>query len=350
MLVKKADIINPEKSDYDFRWNVRFLDRQLKFNGFDYSINSGNSPNPLLPDLIDLGECVIAGVGAGGGACLHALASLPSLKGILHLVDPDEVKPSNLNRYVYAVRVDADKKRPKVTVAKQLFRSSQVKVHKYHEAYSQFSKSLNGKSVELIVSTVDTSGTRVDIQWDLPKIILDAAVAGTQFYIKKVELGRTPCLGCTHSPQDSSGSIESKLSIVIGLPATMITELRKDNRAIEEEHIQLMKPFSKKYGFELPQPGEHFQDWYLYHCGQIPLGQGEIQIPVPFATIMPGILLAGEIIKKNHFGDHLVRDYFAYDIFGAPMDIAEIINRRQDCPICADLATIARYKKKHMLI
>jgi hypothetical protein len=45
---------------------------------------------------------------------------------------------------------------------------------------------------------------------------------------------------------------------------------------------------------------------------------------------MPGILLAGEVIKQRHFCDYRVRDYLLYNIFGEPLDIVETLNRRKD--------------------
>lgn len=348
VFVKKADLIIPERSDYDFRWNISLLDKELKFNTFDYSVDSRNGPNPALPKAVDVGELMVAGVGAGGGSCLYTLASLPELEGTFHLIDPDEVKPSNLNRYIYAIHEDAEKERPKVNVIERLLSSSRTRIHTYHMPYTKFAELLNGKPIGLMVSTVDTSQTRIDIQWDLPRVLFDAAVAGTWFYLKRVELVGTACLGCMHYGKESSESVENLLSAVIGLPADVLTKLRNNNMPIEESHIELMRPFSEKHGFGLPKLGEHFQDWYLYHCGQIPLdGRKEIQIPVPFATVMPGILLAGEVIKQRHFCYYPVRDYFSYNIFGKPLDMVETLSKREGCPICSDGKILNRYREKH---
>lgn len=349
VFVKKADLIIPEKSNYDFRWNTKHLQKELTFNTFDYSIDKKNINNPTLPKVINVRELVTVGIGAGGGACLYTLASLPLLDGIFHLIDPDEVKGSNLNRYIYATHLDADDNKPKVDVMKEIIsRNSQCTIEPQHIPYTKFSEQLNGKPVDLLISTVDTRQTRVDIQWDLPKIILDAAVAGTWFYINRIEFGENACLGCRFYQNGSSESIETRLSKVIGLQADVIASLRANNSPIEPDHIEVMKPFSEKHNFSLPNVGERFQDWYVYHCSQIPIdGQINIQIPVPFATVIPGILLAGEVIKQRHFKDYTSRDYFSYDVFAMSMDSLETIKKRKDCPICSNQITLERYKRKN---
>lgn len=350
VFVKKADSIIPELGEYDFRHNLRFLDKALKFNSFDYGINNRNGFNPAIPDAVRIGELVVAGVGAGGGSCLYTLASIPQLHGIFHLIDPQVVTLSNLNRYIYAVHCDAEKNRPKVDVMERLLKTPKIIVKTHNLPFGKFSRELNGSPVAMVISTVDTSQTRIEIQWDLPRVLLDAAVVGTEFYVKRVDLESTACLGCMHHGKESSESIENLLSPIIGLSAEIIANLKNNSVPIDESHIEMMRPFSEKYAFELPKAGEHFQDWHLYHCGEIPLdGQKEIQIPVPFATVMPGILLAGEVIKQRHFSDYAVRDYFSYNIFGEPRDIVETLNKRQNCPICSNAMTLERYREKHNL-
>ena len=349
VFVKKADLINPEKSEYDFRWNTKQLQRELVFNTFDYSIDKRNSYNPTIPEIINVEELVTVGIGAGGGACIYTLASFSEIQGKLQLIDSDEVKVSNLNRYIYATRLDADINKPKVDVMKEILSiHRKCIVDPKHIPYKKFSEKLQSKPVELIISTVDNRDTRIDIQWDLPRIILDAAAAGTLFHINRIEFGNNACLGCRFYQDSSSDSIETKLSKVIGLSREVISKLRANNSPIENSHINSMKPFSEKYNFPLPNAGEHFQDWFLYHCGKINVnGKVDVQIPVPFATVMPGILLAGEVVKYRHFKDYDVRDFFSYDVFSIKADPLKTIKKRIDCPICSNQGTIDRYKEKY---
>ncbi|MFY9301600.1 MAG: ThiF family adenylyltransferase [Candidatus Nitrosotenuis sp.] len=352
IFVKKADLIIPQKSDYDFRWRTKFLQNELIVNTFDYSLNKTDSANPHLPKIVDVGELLVAGVGAGGGASLYTLASLPSIQGVMHLVDPDEIKGSNLNRYVYATRLDADKNTPKTDVMKKIFSNhTKCVVHSQHIPYSQYNGQLNGKPIDLLISTVDTDRTRIDIQWDLPRIILDAAVFSTWFYIDRVEFGNNACLGCRFYKDSSSESEESRLSKIIGLSPDIIVNLRANNALFEQSHIDIMKQFSEKNGFTLPKVGEHFQDWFIYHCSELHLDSEEIIIPLPFATIMPGILLAGEVIKQRYFNkQNRTQHYFSYDTFSISKDNIDELKRNEKCQICSDQTTLNRYKEKHNIL
>ncbi|MCH7560170.1 MAG: ThiF family adenylyltransferase [Thaumarchaeota archaeon] len=347
VFVKKADLIIPKRSNYDFRWNTKHLQKELTFNTFDYSVDN-NSKNPSLPDTINTGELVTSGVGAGGGACLYTLASFPDLRGNLSLIDPDEVKGSNLNRYIYATRHDADDEKPKVDVMKKILSiHKQCNVISHYMSYKKFSDKLNDKPIDLIISTVDTGEARLEIQWDLPKMILDAAVFNTWFYINRVEFGDNACLGCRFYREESSDSSESYLSKIIGLSEEVILSLRTNNATFEEKHIEIMKPFSEKNKFSLPKTGEHFQDWFRYHCGELKLNGQIDPIPVPFATVMPGILLAGEVVKQRHFKNYKTRDFFSLDVFGIPINTFEQVKRKKDCPICSNQSTVNRYKEKN---
>ena len=351
IFVKKADLLIPQKSNYDFRWRTKFLQDELIVNTFDFSLNKKDSPNPYLPKFVDVDELVVAGIGAGGGAALYTLASLPSIQGVMHLVDPDEIKGGNLNRYIYATRLDADKHRPKTDVMKEIFsKHTKCVVHSHHIPYSQYNCQLNGKPTNLLISTVDTDKTRIDIQWDLPRIILDAAVFSTWFYIYRVEFGNNACLGCRFYKDSSSESEESGLSKIIGLSPDVIVNLRANNALFEQSHIAIMKPFSEKNGFTLPKIGERFQDWVTYHCSELHLGNEEPIIPLPFATIMPGVLLAGEVIKQRYFNKQRTQHYFSYDTFSISKDNIDELKRNGKCPICSNQTTLNRYKEKHNIL
>ena len=348
ILVKKSNFIIPEKNNYDFRWYTKFIQNELIVNTFDYSINKKHSVNPSLPQLLNLGDIEVIGVGAGGGACLYTIASLQSIQGIIHIIDPDEVKHSNLNRYVYATSLDADHNMPKTEVTKQIFsKHPNCIIYPHHMSYLHYSQQLNSKPIELLISTVDTDKTRIDIQWDLPKIILDAAAHESWFYVDRVEFGKNACLGCRFYKEGSTGSEEIKLSKIIGLSPKVISDLRANNASIEQSHIDVMKPFSEKNKFTLPKLGEHFQDWFLYHCGEIHLDNESVIIPIPFATIMPGILLAGEVIKLKYFRQNRTSHFFSYDTFSASKNNIDELKQNEKCPICSKPATLNRYNEKH---
>lgn len=280
-----------------------------------------------------------------------SLASFPEIQGIISTIDPDEIKNSNLNRYLYATELDANEKLAKVDVISKIFeKHTKCTVKSHYEPYSHFSKQLADDGIDLIISTVDNAKTRLDIQWDLPKIILDAAVAGTSFYVNQINFGVNSCLGCRFFEHGTAGPLEEELSKIIGLSTEVISQLIADNSIFTDAHISIMEKFSETNCFTLPKSGERFQDWRLYHCGELSINeQSNFQIPVPFAATIPGILLAGEVIKIRCFENLTARDYFSYDIFTNQVDNITSLNKKSDCPICSDKNSVKRYMEKNNL-
>jgi len=350
VFLKKSDLLAPEKAPSDVRWRLRFIESEVSFSTFDYKINEKPASNPPIPDNVDLGNLCIVGVGAGGGAAAYSLASLSSLKGRLILIDPDEVKPSNMNRYVYALKVDLADEWSKVEVTRELFRHfDKLCVQCYPHSYQKLSESGKIGAMDLLVSTVDTKETRRDIQWDMPRVILDAAVLLSEFYVRRVDIGKGPCLLCTHKADEVKHSSEEIVSQVIGLSQKEIVRLRSTNARITRELVNRMKEYSEKSGFALPSAGERFSDWELAHCGELILPSTQERFPLTFSTILPGILIAGEVIKERYFPEGILKNYYSYDMINLPVNGMTLQQPLSNCILCSPQKTrdifAAKWKK-----
>jgi len=348
IFLKKSCLLSPEKDQYDARWRLKFIDGQISFSVFDYEVNETCPKNPPLPSNIDLRNLCIAGVGAGGGAAAYALASLQELQGQLKLVDPDEVKPGNMNRYIYALQEDSTEHKLKVEAVKGLFkRFERLDVQAYPCSYQKLKESQKLSGIDVILSTVDTKETRRNIQWDMPRVILDAAVVSTEFYIRRVDIGKSPCLLCTHRAEKIERPLEEILSEVTGIPTEEITRLRSTNACFSEEHIDQMKNFSKNHGFVLPSIGDHFSDWFIMHCGELVSSITLERFPMPFATILPGILLAGEVIKDRCFQTDVIQNYYCYEMINVSPSGMTQLRPVSDCIFCSSTKTKEIYAKKY---
>jgi hypothetical protein len=342
----KGDTLLGARTAYDPRHRVKRLEGTLSFSALDYGINSDHSPNPSLPEIVDVGDVCIAGVGAGGGACAYSLASVSQVVGHLILIDPDEVRISNLNRYVYALKADGAESVSKVFAAAKLFGSRRVAVTAFAGPYLDFIKTWKQGFGDLVISTVDTAQARRDIQWDIPRIILDAASTGTEYYVMRVDLGEGPCLECTHEP--SEDSLEAFLSRIIGLSSEEILELRRGNGRFTSNHIAKMRSACQSNAIPVPQIGEVFSDWLANHCGEMKLQSQHLTVPLPHATIMPGILLAGEVIKERYFPAYRISNTFFHDVFSMPNKSYGYHNaRRPSCQFCGDASVMNRYHQKY---
>ena len=348
IFLKKSNLLSPEKELADVRWRLKLIDEQIGFSTFDYKVNDGSSKNPPLPSNIDFGELWIVGLGAGGGALAYSLASFQGLEGRLNLIDPDEVKAVNMNRYIYSLNADAAGNKPKVEVVKELFkRFKNLEVQTYAYPYQEFKETHKNIKTDFLISTVDTKETRRYIQWDMPRIILDAAVISTEFYIRRVDIGKSPCILCTHKPEEVQRSVEEILSEVIGLGAQEIVRLRSTNARLTQDHIDRMKESSKTQGFALPSVGERFNDWLLAHCGELASPVTPERIPLPFATVLPGILLAGEVIKGYYFPDDVIQNYYTYDMINVPLSGTKSLKPISDCIFCSNSQTIETFQRKY---
>lgn len=348
ILRKKSEILELPETPYDPRKRIKYVRGEFRFSSYDYGVNR-ESDNPPLPNDIDLGQVFVAGVGAGGGAAAYCLASALSPKGTLYLIDPDEISYPNLNRHIFATSSDAELKEPKVTAAARMFgRKAALTIKTFHGSYQDFAVSWAGKKMDILVSTVDNDQTRRAIQWDLPRIILDAATEhATDCYVKRVKLGEGLCLHCSHPP--SQETIDQTLSASIGLPLSEIAALDSTNAPFEQRHVESMRESCAKHGILPPVVGQHFSDWVRESCAQMKLGERQnISIPAPHTVVFAGVLIAGEIIKERCFPDAVLNNYFSYDGIALVepwmrLQLAPIPN----CPVCSDTAVLGRYREKY---
>lgn len=324
----------------------------MTFSTYDYSVNPAEPANPELPDVVDLHNVTVAGVGAGGGALVQTLTAVDAVKGTIRLVDSDEVSASNLNRYIWAYPRDVGAM--KADVAKQVVVDAHpaltfsVKAHP--EPYAEFSDAVDAGDLELMVSTVDTVRARKQIQWDLPKTVLDAATneAG-DYVVLRVAFGEGQCLACKH--QGRSDGVEREMAVLseqIGLDADTLVEMNTDNAVFTADQVDRIATYvDDDADIDVPAVGERFSDWFRQHCGHIDLGGADMAVPVPFLPVTAGVLLAGEVIKQRHFPEAEVDNRFTHNMLGKPVErMHRFTNPHPDCEICGDATAVDRYEEK----
>ncbi len=327
--------------------HIALADDSIRFSTFRYS--NDTSLNPPLPSPLSIGALSVIGVGAGGGACLYALATL-KLGGDLWIVDPDVVNSHNLNRYLYAVDADAERLAKKVVVVSEFFRHHQgLNLHASEQHFKDFKTSNPDWPRDLVLSAADTADIRRAIQWETPRITLDAAVGQGVFYIHRVELGRSACLICTHSSEHEQPDIIGPLASALGLDPGELGKAYFDNLPLDCDLLSRIGQSAHRIRLPSPQKGMTLRDWITMHCGQLQLkGSADLVLPVPFAVVLPGILLAGEIIKERYFPAHVLRDRANHDVFGEPGGwLVTPYNKKPGCPLCGDQTVMAVYRGRY---
>jgi hypothetical protein len=74
----------------------------------------------------------------------------------------------------------------------------------------------------------------------------------------------------------------------------------------------------------------------------------ELNVPMPLATILPGILLAGEIIKERCFREYTLNSLFEHDTFCLPIsECHRLVPPVARCPFCGDREILDKFRAKY---
>ncbi len=329
--------------------SMQFFVGSYSFSTLTYVALNPQTPNPSLPDVLDVGEISMIGVGAGGGACLYALSTMP-LSGTLWTVDPDVVNDPNLNRYLYATEHDARQLRKKVDVINEVLNHQHALQRRLFDLpFLEFKSQHPEWPKNLVLSTVDTAEARHAIQWETPRLVLDAAVSQSAVYVHRVELGRSACLKCTHPTSTEQPDIVRSIAGVVGLEVGEVNRLYFDNVPLSSDVARVVGENAVAHSLPAPTAGMTLKDWVTLHCGQMNLkAEADMVLPIPFATVLPGILLAGEIIKERCFPDHVVKDRVNHDLFGLPSGwLTTPLRPDPSCDLCGNQTVRAVYDRAY---
>jgi hypothetical protein len=330
----------------------------FSFSTFTYAAD-GADANPDLPEQIDVARLTVVGLGAGGAAVAHTLASTGRLHGALTFVEPDEVTETNLNRLVIADVADAAAERPKVAIAGPLFASSPgVRVEPLPPmTFGKATARLGRENYRYVVAAVHSREARRELQYETPMVLWDAgATEDGEFRIWRMVLGTTICMHCKHPPgaADPEQAKAAQLSALLGLdPALWLQKIRENDRFTGDEVARMTAPARDvERGFALPWPDQRYGDWEAEQCGRLKLPDADEEVPIPFAPVMAGVLLAGEIIKEHHFAHAVLDGYYWNTLLGRFMPHNRPRRRPPgpSCAFCHDAAFVAQYRTRWTII
>ncbi len=325
----------------------------LVFSTFTYRTDRAG-PNPALPDTVDLRRLTLVGVGAGGGALAFTLASLPDLRGVLRLIEPDEVIDANLNRYVWADAEDVVTQREKAKVAAALFDGfPNLVILADPKPYHDVASSLGPEDYRYVVAAVHSREARRELQLETPMVLWDAgATEHGEFFIWRMILGSMECMHCKHPPGQGDPERDKAVQLAQLLGLDVATWLRKvrDNQAFREEEVVVIAARAAAGGIsiELPMPGQRYDDWERLQCGKLRLPEVDEEIPFACAPVMAGVLLAGEVVKEHYFPDAVLDSYYWNTLLGRFMVRNRPYRRRPrpDCSFCWDDVYLAQYRRR----
>jgi molybdopterin/thiamine biosynthesis adenylyltransferase len=327
---------------------VKKKTQHILFSALDYSVDSKNPLNPALPQRVDIGETFLVGAGAVGSSLVFTLKYIEQMQGSLTVIDHDRIDETNLNRYLIACHDDIG--RPKVNVAASFLKSG-VRAQPIPMRYKDYIQRADSKRLDLVISTVDNNQTREEIQSDLPREVLHGATHEQTFVVSRHGFTQGACLGCLFYRQELSYS--EQISAETGIPVEEVDRLLSSDGVFSADHLRTIVRERGGDAVSLSNfVGQPFKEVYAKEiCGTltVQIGTQSEAATVSFVSAMPGILLAGELVKERvkELKDFRLFNYFTMSLF-SPLT-GQLMFRRKDprCScLCGEPIMINRYEQK----
>jgi hypothetical protein len=124
----------------------------------------------------------------------------------------------------------------------------------------------------------------------------------------------------------------------------------RDNAPFTERDIEILRPRLQQLdaGVSVPLIHQRFGDWEAEHCGKLRLPDPDDEIPIPFAPVLAGVLVAGEILKQELFAHAVLDSYYWNTLVGEFMrrNRARRPTPNPHCPICSKRAYRDQYRRR----
>ncbi|WPU94753.1 E2 ligase fold family C protein [Mucilaginibacter sabulilitoris] len=288
-----------QNAQLDTAFNLSLVDFEKKNDSGETSSNDIGDAALALP------ETILVGLGAVGNGAVWALSKIPLLEGTVHLIDPEKIDLSNLQRYIMALQNDKD--RCKTELAADYLKETTLNIVPHFGDWSSFLADRNNWHMDTVLIAVDNAPDRINIQGSLPKYILNAWTQPTDLGISRhFDFLKDACLACLYPPKSGSKSESVLIAESFGLLQEEVTirEMLYNNAAIDE--IWLAKiAAGKSVPIDLltPYVGRPIREFYhAVFCGGVLIGHesnSQVETPMAFQSALAGILLASELIIKS---------------------------------------------------
>lgn len=268
----------------------------------DYGTDSGKT-DPL--PSVNLGEVAVAGIGAVGNPAIWAWARHAGLSGELHLIDPENVELSNLQRYCLPVFDDV--RISKVQMAKRELRNSNLSLRLWPCSLEDFASNYSGTdTLPTICISVDNIDGRRAAQALLPRLVINGWTSDNGLGASWHRfMGNVACLGCFYQPKGASLSQTELAAKALGIPHDQLVMLWVTDKPIGAEEIEIIENYlGLSVGKLASWAGKRIQDVYTgVICGQVGIdlsGIGRVAtVPLAHQSVLAGILMAAELVKRS---------------------------------------------------
>lgn len=286
------------------REGVASLDRELCFSVLEREAGASADPVALRRAAVD--DPVLVGVGAVGNAAAWALARAP-LSGRVHLVDPEPVELSNLQRYALTARRDVGK--AKVQVVGKHF-TGELTAEQHELPWAEFLE-LNGYRWSTVLAAVDSARDRRAVQASLPRSVLNAWTQAGDLGVSSHAFGDGgACLGCLYLPQGPAQSEDAVIANALAVPDRLmqVRELLFSTGGAPRDLLEAVaRGLDVPLKRVLPFEGRPVRELYVRGvCGGVvlPLRRVEtppqdVHVPLAHQSALAGVVLAGALVAES---------------------------------------------------
>ena len=303
------------------------------------------------------GPLVLVGVGAIGNSVAWALARTP-ITGQIHLIDPELVELSNLQRYILCEREDEGG--IKVEIVGRNFNGSLVAIA-HQEDWTSF-VTTTGYKWERVMVALDSARDRRAVQGTLPRWIANAwTQKGDLGVSTHLFLNRDACLACLYLPTETSKSEDQIVAEGLRIPQfqPQVRYLLSSGLGVDRAICEAVAA-----AWNIPVDaleryvGKPIRElWVEGVCGGgvIPLGEAgptprELEVPLAFQSALAGVLLAAETVVDT------LTAHGQLGTFVRQLDVLRPLGDASRRPllkagtgncICEDFDFIAAYRQKY---
>ena len=298
---------------------------------FSLSLFNYERANPYSTDLlssqpdvdltqIDVGDTILAGVGAIGSAALFALAEVPRLCGRITLVDYKAIGLTNLQRYILTTQEHLNTTFHKVEVGAEHLRDrtaargeTGLVVVPERMRWSQYLAKRDDWQIERVAMAFDSIADRLSVQPSLPRKIFNAwTQLGDLAVSRHTVFGLTPCVGCLYLPRSGGKSEAEQVGDALGFPGApgFVRELLYSGVPIGEplirviaqnRHITAPEKIERLVEFKDRSLREFYNEAFcggviLLLGGSAPETMLRAEAPMAFQSVLAGVMLASEMV------------------------------------------------------
>jgi molybdopterin/thiamine biosynthesis adenylyltransferase len=261
------------------------------------------------PRLLDpTVHALLMGAGSIGGACVYALARVPSLDGMLGLIDFDRLEEDNSRKALLARRKGIEACEEKVVVAARELDHLDLEAPCHPETLADYVASREAdEPLPLVLCAVDSIAARRELADHMALEVVNAACGDNHVTVSGHRVEDGPCVYCLYLDQvlDGDRTRAKMIGREVGLPDAMVLELRRLEVGLERQHLEQIERFR-----QLPRHAlasyrgrtldELFSEQILYGEQVIADAQGRRSaLQLPFVPALAGILLASEGLKRG---------------------------------------------------